>query len=320
MFVTGEVPTIDEILEAMDGYELVLPAARAHHYSNLAYGLLGEVVARLLGRPVHRLRRRAGSWRRSGSAGRPGRSRSLARSRYLVDEYAGTAGTRAAHRHGRGRRDGPALVDGRRPVPLGRLPGRGRRRRARRGDGRRDVGAAVDDEPRRVDGRLGARPRARRERGADLRRPRRRDARIPRRPLREPRDEDGRRGADELRHAGPDARHRPRPRPARRSSCGRPRSSPGGPSPPPPPRSPRSSATGGRRATSSCSRGRAAGSTARMPGAPRRIKPTVFEPLAEGGFRVGRGAGARRAAARSRATAWSGAATCSPARQEPTPS
>ena len=30
----------------MAGFELVLPAARAHHYSNLAFGLLGEVVAR----------------------------------------------------------------------------------------------------------------------------------------------------------------------------------------------------------------------------------------------------------------------------------
>ena len=46
MFVTGVSPTIDEIIEAMAEYELVLPAARAHHYSNLAYALLGEVVAR----------------------------------------------------------------------------------------------------------------------------------------------------------------------------------------------------------------------------------------------------------------------------------
>jgi CubicO group peptidase (beta-lactamase class C family) len=51
MFVTGAAPTIDELLAAMASYELVLPAARAHHYSNLAYGLLGEVVARRSGIP-----------------------------------------------------------------------------------------------------------------------------------------------------------------------------------------------------------------------------------------------------------------------------
>jgi len=46
MWVTGEVPSMDEILAGMASYELVLPAARAHHYSNLAYALLGEVVSR----------------------------------------------------------------------------------------------------------------------------------------------------------------------------------------------------------------------------------------------------------------------------------
>ncbi|HEY4346541.1 MAG TPA: serine hydrolase domain-containing protein [Gaiellaceae bacterium] len=51
MFVTGEVPAIEDVLKAMEQYEQVLPAARAHHYSNLGYGLLGEVVARVSGRP-----------------------------------------------------------------------------------------------------------------------------------------------------------------------------------------------------------------------------------------------------------------------------
>jgi CubicO group peptidase (beta-lactamase class C family) len=46
MWVTGEVPSMEEILAGMASYELVLPAARAHHYSNLAYALLGEVVSR----------------------------------------------------------------------------------------------------------------------------------------------------------------------------------------------------------------------------------------------------------------------------------
>ena len=54
MWVTGEVPTIEDILAAVATYELVLPAARAHHYSNLAYGLLGELVARRGGMPYAR--------------------------------------------------------------------------------------------------------------------------------------------------------------------------------------------------------------------------------------------------------------------------
>ena len=51
MFVSGTAPTIDELLAAIDTYELVVPAARAHHYGNLAYALLGEVVARRAGVP-----------------------------------------------------------------------------------------------------------------------------------------------------------------------------------------------------------------------------------------------------------------------------
>jgi CubicO group peptidase (beta-lactamase class C family) len=90
MFVTGEVPTIEQILGAMEGYELVLPAARAHHYSNLAYGLLGEIVARLSGTPYTRhvderifapLGLRRTTWVEQAP-------NAMA---YLVDEYAGTA-------------------------------------------------------------------------------------------------------------------------------------------------------------------------------------------------------------------------------------
>jgi CubicO group peptidase (beta-lactamase class C family) len=95
MFVTGEAPAIDEILEAMAGYELVLPAARAHHYSNLAYALLGEVVARQSGcaytdyvderilAPLELVRT---TWQEQ-------EPRAVG---YLVDEYTGTAG-REAH-------------------------------------------------------------------------------------------------------------------------------------------------------------------------------------------------------------------------------
>jgi CubicO group peptidase (beta-lactamase class C family) len=90
MFVTGEVPTIDEILVALDGYEQVLPAARAWHYSNLAFGLLGEVVARRSGTPYTehveaRILAPLGLTRTTWVEQEP---RAIA---YLVDEYAGTA-------------------------------------------------------------------------------------------------------------------------------------------------------------------------------------------------------------------------------------
>lgn len=95
MFVTGEAPAIDEILEAMAGYELVLPAARAHHYSNLAYALLGEVVARQSGRPYtdyvdERILAPLELGRTTWQEQEP---RAVG---YLVDEYTGTAG-REAH-------------------------------------------------------------------------------------------------------------------------------------------------------------------------------------------------------------------------------
>ena len=75
MFVSGTAPTLDELLAAMETYELVLPAARAHHYSNLAYALLGEVVARRAGMPYTRTST-SGSSARSASSGRRGTSRS----------------------------------------------------------------------------------------------------------------------------------------------------------------------------------------------------------------------------------------------------
>jgi CubicO group peptidase (beta-lactamase class C family) len=90
MFVSGDAPTIDQVLEAMGGYELVLPAARAHHYSNLAYGLLGEIVARLAGAPYttyvdERILAPLGLGRTTWIEQEP---RAVA---YLIDEYAGTA-------------------------------------------------------------------------------------------------------------------------------------------------------------------------------------------------------------------------------------
>jgi CubicO group peptidase (beta-lactamase class C family) len=95
MFVTGEVPTIEQVVEATAVYEQVLPAARAHHYSNLAYGLLGEVVARLSGIPYtqyvdERLLAPLGMRRTTWVEQEPNAIG------YLVDEYSGIA-TREPH-------------------------------------------------------------------------------------------------------------------------------------------------------------------------------------------------------------------------------
>jgi CubicO group peptidase (beta-lactamase class C family) len=91
MFVTGKSPTIEQVIDAMSQYELVLPAARAHHYSNLAYALLGEVVARESGMPYtayvdEMLLAPLGLQRTTWAEQAP---RAVA---YLVDEFAGTAG------------------------------------------------------------------------------------------------------------------------------------------------------------------------------------------------------------------------------------
>jgi CubicO group peptidase (beta-lactamase class C family) len=46
-----EGPQLDELLAGVEDAEAVLPPGRRHHYSNLAYALLGEVVARRRGQP-----------------------------------------------------------------------------------------------------------------------------------------------------------------------------------------------------------------------------------------------------------------------------
>ncbi len=51
MFVTGASPSEDELIAAMSEVELVLPPARGHHYSNLAFALLGRLVAGKTGMP-----------------------------------------------------------------------------------------------------------------------------------------------------------------------------------------------------------------------------------------------------------------------------
>jgi CubicO group peptidase (beta-lactamase class C family) len=90
MWVTGDVPTIEDVLAAVETYELVLPEARAHHYSNLAYAFLGELVARRSGmryeayvdeRILAPLRLVRTTWQPQAPHAQG----------YLVDEYAGTA-------------------------------------------------------------------------------------------------------------------------------------------------------------------------------------------------------------------------------------
>ena len=51
MFVSGESPTEDELLASMSEVEFALEPAQGHHYSNLAFALLGQVVARKSGMP-----------------------------------------------------------------------------------------------------------------------------------------------------------------------------------------------------------------------------------------------------------------------------
>jgi CubicO group peptidase (beta-lactamase class C family) len=89
MFVSGESPTEEELVASMGGVEFVLGPGRAHHYSNLAFALLGQVVARLGGmsytdyvdgRIIRPLGLERTTWR-------PQEPKAQG---YLVDEYART--------------------------------------------------------------------------------------------------------------------------------------------------------------------------------------------------------------------------------------
>jgi len=51
MFVSGQSPTDEELIESMSDVEFALDPAQGHHYSNLAFALLGQVVARKSGMP-----------------------------------------------------------------------------------------------------------------------------------------------------------------------------------------------------------------------------------------------------------------------------
>jgi len=90
MFVTGVSPTEDELVASLAEMEFVLQPAQSHHYSNLAFAVLGVLVARKSGVPYReyvdeRIIRPLGLDRTTWEAQAP-----FAQG-YLVDEYANTA-------------------------------------------------------------------------------------------------------------------------------------------------------------------------------------------------------------------------------------
>jgi CubicO group peptidase (beta-lactamase class C family) len=92
MFVTGESPTEDALIASMSEVEFVLGPAQAHHYSNLAFALLGQVVARKSGLPYtqyvdEHIIRPLGLSRTTWTPQAPKAQG------YLVDEYARTVWT-----------------------------------------------------------------------------------------------------------------------------------------------------------------------------------------------------------------------------------
>jgi CubicO group peptidase (beta-lactamase class C family) len=89
MFVTGESPTEDELVASMSEVEFVLGPAQAHHYSNLVFALLGQVVVRKSGLPYtqyvdERIIQPLGLTRTTWTPQAPKAQG------YLVDEYART--------------------------------------------------------------------------------------------------------------------------------------------------------------------------------------------------------------------------------------
>lgn len=89
MFVTGESPTEDGLIASMRDVEFVLRPGESHHYSNLAFALLGQVVARRSGQPYteyvsERIIRPLGLERTTWLPEAPKAQG------YLVDEYART--------------------------------------------------------------------------------------------------------------------------------------------------------------------------------------------------------------------------------------
>ena len=117
---TFEFPTVAELLGSLDQAEQVLEPGAHWHYSNLAYALLGEVVAE---RPARRMRLRRGTAARAGRARADGfRPDGTGRARLLRRPVLGRAPARGPPAPDR-RRLGcrRPLVDDGRPLLLGRV-------------------------------------------------------------------------------------------------------------------------------------------------------------------------------------------------------
>jgi CubicO group peptidase (beta-lactamase class C family) len=89
MFVTGVSPTEEQLIDSMRSARFVLPPGEAHHYSNLAFALLGQVVARVSGQRYtdyvdERIIQPLGLTRTSWTTREPKAQG------YLVDEFART--------------------------------------------------------------------------------------------------------------------------------------------------------------------------------------------------------------------------------------
>jgi CubicO group peptidase (beta-lactamase class C family) len=89
MYVTGESPTEDDLVASMAEIEFVLRPGESHHYSNLAFALLGQVVARTGGQPYMRYvdERIIGPLGLARTTWRPEAPKAQG---YLVNEYART--------------------------------------------------------------------------------------------------------------------------------------------------------------------------------------------------------------------------------------
>ena len=92
MFVTGESPTEGQLIDSMSGIEFVSRPGEQHHYSNLAFALLGQVVARKTGLPYMQYvdERIIGPLGLTRTTWLPHEPQAQG---YLVDEYARTVWT-----------------------------------------------------------------------------------------------------------------------------------------------------------------------------------------------------------------------------------
>ena len=147
--------SVDELLAGLAEAEAVLPPAGRYHYSNLAYALLGEVVARLRREPWEDVLREPGA-RAAGHAPDDAAPHAAVRPRLLHRPVRRPAAERAGVPGQRLRAGRRAVVDRRRPEPVGRVHRRPRRRRALPGHRRGDVPPAGDVRPGRLDASPGA--------------------------------------------------------------------------------------------------------------------------------------------------------------------